>query len=68
LEDLLSRAQHAYEQAKNLRHLAELDQQPSAKEQLLALAASYDHIYENLLRRYSAEKHDLLRWPPKKHS
>ena len=56
MQDNLSKAHLYFAHATDLRALAEADQNPKIKQQLLALAETYHGLYQHFLLRH-ADQH-----------
>jgi hypothetical protein len=56
MQDDLSKAHLYFSHATDLRALAEADQNPRIKQQLLASAETYHGLYQHFLLRYADQK------------
>jgi hypothetical protein len=54
--DYLERAHHYRDEATHFRQLAQTEEDPKARERLLASAADYDKLYSKYLDLADAEK------------
>ena len=54
--DYLERAHHYRDEATHLRQLAQTEDNPKARQELLASAAGYDKLYSKYLDLADAEK------------